>query len=218
MIVPIFPLPNVVLFPKTLLPLHIFEDRYRAMVKSALDGDATIAIVLLREDLPPEPPDKPPVHDIACLGKIETYEELEGGRYNILVSGTRRVRLLWEVESAPYRRAEVEPLDDLRADAPGQETVDRRNRLTALFSRFAELVETGEKQTRRLFPTLDFEALVNTVASTLNFPARHKQLLLETDDILERCDTLLPVLQRQVEALVIVRKFEKIRPQDPGRN
>jgi uncharacterized protein len=218
MIVPIFPLPNVVLFPKTLLPLHIFEERYRAMVKSALGGDAMIAIVLLREDLSPEAPDNPPVHDIACLGKIETYEELEGGRYNILVAGTRRIRLLWEVESAPYRRAEVELLNDLRAEEPGQEFVIRRNRLIALFSRFAELVETGEKESRRLFSTLDFEALVNTIASALSFPARHKQLLLETDDILERCDTLIPLLQRQVEALVIVRRFEKIRPRDPERN
>ena len=218
MIVPIFPLPNVVLFPKTLLPLHIFEERYRAMVESALGGDAMIAIVLLREDVHPEPPDKPPVHDVACLGKIETYEELAGGRYNILVSGTRRIRLLREVESAPYRRAEVELLQDLQAEEPERDLVIRRNRLVALFSRFAELAETGEKQSRRLFATLDFEALVNTVASTLSFPARHKQLLLETDDIVERCDTLLPVLQRQVEAFVIVRKFEKIRPQDPGRN
>ena len=113
MIAPLFPLPNVVLFPKTLVPLHIFEERYRAMVKSALGSDAMIAVVLVREDLPPEPPDKPPVHEIACLGKIETYEELEGGRYNILVAGTRRIRLLREVESAPYRRAEVELLNDL---------------------------------------------------------------------------------------------------------
>jgi hypothetical protein len=207
-----------VLFPKTLVPLHIFEERYRAMVKSALGSDAMIAVVLVREDLPPEPPEKPPVHEIACLGKIETYEELEGGRCNILVAGTRRIRLLREVESAPYRRAEVELLNDLRAEEQGQESVIRRNRLIALFNRFAELVETGGKESRRLFSTLDFEALVNTVASALNIPARHKQLLLETDDILERCDSLMPLLQRQVEALVIVRKFEKIRPQDPGRN
>jgi uncharacterized protein len=217
MIVPIFPLPNVVLFPKTLLPLHIFEERYRAMVKSVLEGDSTIAIVLLRgEDLPSRPAEKPPVHDIACLGRIETYEKLEDGRYNILVSGTRRVRLLWEVESSPYRRAEVEPLEDLYP--ANEELLVRRNRLTALFGRFAELVETSQEQTQHLFSALDFEALVNTVASTLNFSVRHKQLLLETDDVLERCDTLIPVLQRQIEALLVVRRFEKIRPQDPGMN
>ncbi len=98
------------------------------------------------------------------------------------------------------------------------EIIPRRNRLTAMFSRFAELVETSEQQARRLFSTLDFEALVNTVAATLNLPAHQKQLLLETNDVVERCDSLIPVLQRQIEALVLVRKFEKIRPQDPERN
>jgi uncharacterized protein len=216
MIVPIFPLPNVVLFPKTLLPLHIFEERYRAMVKTAVDGDSTIAIVLLRGDLPSKPAGKPPVHDIACLGKIETHEKLEDGRYNILVSGTRRVRLLWEVECSPYRRAEVEPLEDRHAE--GEEIIAQRNRLTALFSRFAELAGTSQEQAQRHFSALDFETLVNTVASTLNFSVRQKQLLLETDDIVERCDTLVPVLQRQIEALALIRGFEKIRPQDPGMN
>ncbi|PYV01114.1 MAG: Lon family ATP-dependent protease, partial [Acidobacteria bacterium] len=83
MIVPIFPLPNVVLFPKTLLPLHIFEDRYRTMTREVIAGDRRLAMVLLREGWESNYYETPAVHDIACLGNIESYEELEDGKYNI---------------------------------------------------------------------------------------------------------------------------------------
>jgi Lon protease-like protein len=110
MIVPVFPLPDVVLFPKTLLPLHIFEDRYRTMTREAIAGDGRIAIALLRDGWEKDYHDNPAIHKVACLGKIETYEELEGGRYNIVLVGIRRVRLVREVQQAPYRRAEIEPI------------------------------------------------------------------------------------------------------------
>ncbi len=74
MIVPIFPLPNVVLFPNTLMPLHIFEERYRTLTREVLAGDGQLAIALLREGWETNYDGNPAVHDVACLGKIETCE------------------------------------------------------------------------------------------------------------------------------------------------
>ena len=218
MIVPIFPLPNVVLFPKTLIPLHVFEERYRTMTREALEGDGRIAIALLRDGWERDYHSHPAVHDIACLGRIETYEELEGGKYNIVLVGVRRVRLLREVQRSPYRRAEVEAIVERTGDEKAAEIVDRRNRLAALFTRFTELMTGGRYHASELVPQLDFEALVNVVASTLNIPSDDKQALLEMNDIVERCDCLLPSLQRHLESLVLIRQFEHIKPEDPNRN
>jgi Lon protease-like protein len=218
MIVPIFPLPNVVLFPKTLMPLHIFEERYRTMTREVLDGDGQIAMVLLREGWETNYDESPAVHDVACLGKIETFDELEGGKYDIVLAGLHRVRLIREIRHSPYRLAEVEHLADLSYDDSSLNVIRRRNHIGGLFTRFTELATGGKYREVELVPQLNFEALVNMVASTLNLPVQEKQFLLEMDDITQRCDILIPVLQRQLETLILVRRFENIKPEDPSRN
>jgi uncharacterized protein len=217
MIVPIFPLPNVVLFPKTFLPLYIFEDRYQAMVRAVLEGDRRIVLVLLREGRE-EHEGKPTVHRIACLGEIATVEELEDGKFNVVLAGLHRVRLLRELESsAPYRVAEVQLIKDEAGDEEAQEIMRRRNRLGAMFTRYMELMNT-KAEPAQLVPRMNFEMLVNTVASTLNVTARDRQALLETNSLLRRCDLLIPVLRRQLQALVLVRRYEGLRPAEPKRN
>ena len=218
MIAPIFPLPNLVFFPKTLLPLHIFEERYRTMTREAIAGEGRIVMVLLREGWEAKYYKNPAVHDVACLGKIETYEELEGGKYNIVLAGESRVRLVREVQHSPYRLAEVEELEEQPCNEEDLNIVRRRNHLGGLFSRFTELATAGKHRAQELVPQLNFEALVNMVASTLNLPAEEKQALLEIDQITERCDSLIPVLQRQLEALILVRSFEHLKPADPSKN
>jgi len=218
MIVPILPLPNVVLFPKTLMPLHIFEERYRTMTREVLAADGQIAMVLLREGWEASYEKNPAVHDVACLGKIETYDELEGGKYDIIMAGLHRVRLIREIRHSPYRLAEVEDLEDLSCDDSSPEVIRRRNHIGGLFTRFTELATGGKHREVELVPQLNFEVLVNMVASTLNLPAQEKQFLLEIDDITQRCDILIPVLQRQLETLILVRRFENIKPEDPSRN
>lgn len=218
MIVPIFPLPNVVLFPKTLLPLHIFEQRYRAMTREALAGDRKIVIVLLKEGWERDAKNDPPVHEIACLGEIESCEELEGGKYDIILSGLRRVRLVREVEHSPYRLAEIELLEDQTCDDRADQVVNRRNHLAGLFCRFTELATSGKHDTAGIMPQLDFEALVNVVATALNLPAEEKQSLLEMDDIIDRCDVLIPAIQSQIEALTLVRAYEHLKPEVPRWN
>jgi len=218
MIVPIFPLPNVVLFPRTRLPLHIFEPRYRSMAREAIAGDRRIAIVLLKEGWESKYNESPPVHEVACLGQIESYEELEDGKYNIVLEGLNRIRLIREVEHSPYRRAEVEAFEESLCDDQSDPVIARRNHLGSLFARYAELAAGGAENRAVASLHLDFESLVNVAATTLNIPAEDRQALLEMDELTSRCDALIPVLQRQLESLMLVRRFEHLKPEEPRWN
>jgi len=123
-----------------------------------------------------------------------------------------------EVQQKPYRLAEVEPVPESRYDKSADEIVLRRNRLGGLFMRYAELASRGKSHLHRSVIQRSFEGLVNLVAVSLNLPAEDKQMLLELDDLADRCDCLIPALQQQLETLVIVRDFEHLKPSDPGRN
>jgi uncharacterized protein len=218
MIVPLFPLPNVVLFPKTPMPLYIFEEKYRTMIRETLAGNGELVIGLLRSGSETAYSNQSSVHDIACLGKIETYEELEDGKYNIVVIGIQRVRILREVQHTPYRMVEVEKLEDDAYDDHAPDVVELQNELGGLFARFTELATGVKQQALDLMPQLDFESLVNMVAMTLNLAIDQKQTLLEINDAPQRADMLLPVLQQQVETLILVRQFEHIKPENPHFN
>ena len=218
MIVPLFPLPNVVLFPKTPLPLYIFEERYRTMVRETLAGNGELVIALLRTGFEPTYAGISAVHEVACLGKIETYEELEDGKYNVVVVGIHRVRIVREVQHSPYRMVEVEKISDTVYDEHASDVVQRHNHLSGLFAKFTELATGVKQRALDLMPQLDFESLVNMVAMTLNLSIEQKQALLEIDEAPLRCDALIPVLQQQLETLVLVRRFEHIKPENPHLN
>jgi len=218
MIVPLFPLPNVVLFPKTPVPLYIFEDRYRTMIRETLAGTGELVIALLRSGSEQSYSSISAVHDIACLGKIETHEELEDGKYNIVVVGLHRVRILREVQHSPYRLVEVERIEEKPYTEHSDEVLDRQNHLGGLFARFTELATGVKQHASELMPQMDFESLVNMVAMTLNLDIEQKQALLELNEAVQRCDILIPVLQNQLETLMLVRRFEHIKPENPHFN
>src|SRR5262249_49092639 len=93
----LFPLANVVLFPRVMLPLHIFEPRYRQMTADALATDRLIAMVLLKDEREEEDEERPALHSVACLGKILIDHRLEDGRYNFLLRGLSLDRILREI-------------------------------------------------------------------------------------------------------------------------
>lgn len=200
------------------MPLYIFEERYRIMVREALAGTGELVIALLRSGAESGYSGISTVHDIACLGKIETYEELEDGKYNIVVIGVHRVRILREVQHSPYRLVEVEKLEDEACNERSSDIIDRHNHLGGLFARFTELATGVKQQALELMPQLDFESLVNMVAMTLNLAIEQKQALLEINDTSRRCDMLIPVLQQQLDTLILVRRFEHIKPENPHLN
>src|SRR5712691_8230083 len=111
-LLPIFPLPNVVLFPNVFLPLHIFEPRYREMVADALTSDRVIGMVLLKPGWEHDYEGRPMVYPIGCIGVMTHAERLADGRSNIVLRGVERFRIIEEDHSRSYRRALVEPIPD----------------------------------------------------------------------------------------------------------
>jgi Lon protease-like protein len=158
------------------------------------------------------------VHPVACLGRIETYEELEDGKYNIVVIGVQRVRIIREVLHTPYQMVEAESIEESEYGAPTEDLMVDHNHLGELFAKFTELATGANQHALDLMPQLDFESLVNMVAMTLNLAIDQKQMLLEIDDPSERCNVLIPILEQQLETLEIVRRFEHLKPENPHFN
>ena len=109
-VVPLFPLPNVVLFPRVVLPLHIFEERYKAMTRHALEGDRRIAMALLRPGWEKTYHDRPAIQPVVCVGSILSHEKLADGKYNFLLQGVSRAKIVAEVGQGPYRLARLRKL------------------------------------------------------------------------------------------------------------
>src|SRR5947207_8575980 len=118
----LFPLPNLVFFPHVMQPLHIFEPRYRQMTADALDGDGLIALAVLQPNWEKHYEGKPAIAPVACLGKITADQRLEDGRYNLLLRGLTRIRVLRELTTAKlYRQAEVAVLKDIEVAKSARE-------------------------------------------------------------------------------------------------
>ena len=186
-LIPLFPLPNVVLFPLMSLPLHVFEPRYRKMVEDALAGHRTIGMVLLRPGWEREYHGRPPVYAHGCAGTITEHEALPEGRFNIVLSGTTRFRILEERPGEPYRLARIEPLAE-RLDGPGEIEAARKDVLAAL-GRASDgpgvLVLQAE-----MAP----DVFINALAQWLDLTALERQSLLECDSVLLRYRRLVEIL------------------------
>lgn len=176
--VPVFPLPNVVLFPHAVVPLHIFELRYRTMIRDALAGERLLAIALLRPGWEGEYHGSPPFHDLACLARVESVEWLPDDCYDLKLLGLARVRLGAAAREFPYRavRATVLPEAPYTEDDPL--VLSERRALTALYRRLAERPDAEV--------TMPFGALVNGVCMTAPLAAEERLELLALDSVVER--------------------------------
>ena len=214
---PIFPLPDTVLFPRTLLPLHIFESRYRQMVADALRGERKIGITLLQPGWEETYYEDPEVFDTGGMGLISECQELDEGKFNILLSGHQRYRIVDFMggDSSPYRMARVLLLDDVIPSSH-----DVREVATELLLLFRELNDekTSPEYDLDVLEQLDFSTLVNSVCSTVNLSVYDKQLLLEMSAVKERAETVLDVLKRQVRRKRLLGRFQHLKPDDPRLN
>jgi Lon protease-like protein len=195
-IIPIFPLPNVVLFPNVFLPLHIFEPRYRQMVEDALNGDRIIGMVLLRPGWEGDYEGRPPVYPIGCAGVVTHAERLADGRYHIVLRGMEKFRIAAEETDHPYRTATVESVPEPPAESVRQEMRGERRRLETL------LVPQPEGQPRdpKVPSSMPDEDLVNALAQYMEFDPVEKQALLERHGLLDRCRSLIELLEMKVLA------------------
>ena len=188
-IIPIFPLPNVVLFPSVFLPLHIFEPRYRQMLADALQGDRIIGMVLLRERDAIE--EAPPVYAVGCAGLVSHSEILQDGRSNIILRGIQRFRIAFEETDHAYRRAHIAPLPEEATDEIREDVRQSRTRLATLLAGRLETT-SGEAMVPN---DMGDEELVNTLAQYLDFEPIEKQALLERDDIASRSRALIDLIE-----------------------
>lgn len=203
--IPIFPLQQVVLFPRVPCPLHIFEPRYRQMTEAALAADGRIGMVAVRPDHLHEMAGDPPIFDVGCEGRIAESQRVEDGRYNLLLIGTHRFRIEAEPPRTAgrlYRVARVRPLQE-RLDEQDAERIGplRRRALELL----ADLVERATGGERRFDPTPfqrdDDIAAVNGLCQMLDLDPLEKQGLLEEPRIAERLDRLVALLEFRMAQL-----------------
>ena len=191
LLLPLFPLPDTVLFPGMPLPLHIFEHRYRKMVEDALGTHRSIGMSLLKPGWEEDYEGRPPIYPIGCSGAIAQHERLEDGRSNIVLRAQSRFRVLEEHEGEPYRLATVETL----SDGPGDnDALDRlRKQVLTTIARAADgpksLVLQGE---------LPHELLVNALSQSLGLSPVEKQSLLNCDTLEARYEQLLEILEFHV--------------------
>jgi Lon protease-like protein len=188
--IPIFPLPDVVLFPHTLLPLHIFEPRYRDMLRDCLAGDRRLAMALLQPGWENDYYGRPPVHAIAGAGEIVQHEELADGRFNILVRGTMRVALTVEVPpEKSYRIAKARPLPDrYPSDGPGS-LAARVDRLKVFYLRIVAEVTKPDADPGRVFGGVkDPGIIVDRIAGAGIGDTEVRQRILEAVDLAARID------------------------------
>lgn len=192
--IPIFPLPNAVLFPNVFLPLHIFEPRYRTMVAEALQGDRIIGMVLLRPGWEANYEGRPAIYPIGCAGLITFAERLADGRYNIVLRGLEKFRVIDEDDSQNYRVARVDSIMESTTDADRAAMRDARRRLEALLVPQPE----GRGAEPKVPPSMPDEDLVNALAQYLELEPVEKQALLERDTLLSRCRSLIELLEMKV--------------------
>jgi Lon protease-like protein len=189
--IPIFPLPNAVLFPNVFMPLHIFEPRYRAMVSDALAGDRIIGMVLLRAGFERDYEGRPAIFPIGCAGVVTHSEPLPDGRFNIVLKGIEKFRVTSEDASKPYRLAAIDSLPELVPDSERNELRHLRLRLEARLAAAVER-EGGDPKFPRAVADED---LVNALAQYMGLEPLERQALLERDGVLARCQGLIELLE-----------------------
>ena len=213
-LLPLFPLPTVVLFPNVFLPLHIFEPRYREMVADSVQSDRLIGMVLLRPGWERDYEGRPPVYPTGCSGLITHVEPLADGRYNIVLRGIERFRILEEDHHRGYRRAAVEGVAERGLAADDRAAIKRqRSKLEGLLApsvessfrhaqaglRQAQAAPSGPRATdRKIPPAMPDEDLVNALAQYLDLEPLEKQALLEQQNLRARAESLVELLEMKI--------------------
>ena len=219
---PLFPLPGCVFFPHTLLPLHIFEDRYRAMTRDALgagdydelyepgsgDGERLIAMARLREgvdtdlahgDGPLGEQSRPPVHDTVCLGKIVAEQRLPDGRWHLVLRGVVRAAIRGEkLTAGGYRMAALAPLPDVSGPRPDLDRPRRVRQMTDAFAGLFPEVDLHQILAKAFGRCVTPGMICDVVASVLSLSPDESQELLDQTDPDVRTDVVLRHLRRHL--------------------
>ncbi len=187
----IFPLPGALLFPGMHLPLHVFEPRYKALVSDAMARDRQIAMIQPRRPEQGGTSEKPPLYQVGCVGHIAQFEALDDGRYNLLLEGKSRFRLIRELDvTTPFRQIEAELIEEPEDESFGiadRASLERESRRFADSQGYA--VDWGS------VTQLDDVALVNGIAQIAPFDAAAKQALMEATSLSARAELIVQLMQ-----------------------
>jgi Lon protease-like protein len=199
----IFPLPNLVLFPHVMQPMHIFEPRYRDMFEDALAGDRLVVMALLAPGWERDYEGRPPFYPAGCLGRIVTYCRLADGTYNMLLLGLRRVKLIHEL---PFRRlfreARVEIHEDIYPPRKTEHYNLLRTRLRKAFLRILPFLPEAQEQLDQLLDAdVPLGMLADIIGYMLDIDLEKKQSLLTEIDVYRRSELLLKYLAAATEEL-----------------
>lgn len=190
--VSIFPLPNVVFFPKIYLPLHIFEPRYRAMIADVVGEGGCVGMVLLQKGGEQDYYGNPPIYGMGCVGRLVSVERLPDGRYNIVLQGLYRCKIREEFYDKSYRQASVIPVPCRFSGALGRRV---RSELLRILNMYLATHETDQVWKGFLDSDVKDEVLINSLSAYLDFSPAEKQFLLESDSLLQRARRLMDLIQ-----------------------
>jgi Lon protease-like protein len=198
--VPLFPLPDVVLFPRAILPLHIFEDRYKLMTAAALAGQRRIAVALLKPGWEKNYYSTPAIEPVVCVGRILASEQLVDGKYNLLLQGEMRATIVREDCAQPFRSAQVQPM--CQPAVLEIDLLNQRQRLTEMFRTGPmSTTLTGSQLRRMLSGPLSTSEIADLIAFNVLEDAPLKQSLLAELDVQRRVERLLSALEMALPAM-----------------
>jgi len=212
-LLPLFPLPNMVFFPNTRVPLHVFEPRYRQMITDALEADLRVGIVLLRPGWEADYFGAPAIHLCGTVGTIEQAVPLDDGRFNILLRGDVRFRVVGEVSTMPYRTARV--IAQPEAQRSVDEQYAQREWLADLSRQYLRYLP--EQAAVPEIDTVGLDALTNALIMSLNLEVEEKQRLLEIDDMIARAEQVGSELTSRIESLQFLAPYRR-GGNDPAHN
>lgn len=193
----LFPLPNLVLFPHILQPLHIFEQRFRDLFDDAIETDELIAMAHLLPGWEADYEGDPPVFPIACLGRITSYKRLPDGRCNLLLRGVRRIRLCEEFDNGKtFREADAELLEDYYSDGGAERRVRLEEELVSAFAASCPDLEEVQQHLDELRSEgICLGMLTDILGYALDLDLAVKDELLGELDVVRRAEILLAQLK-----------------------
>ncbi len=209
-VIPLFPLPTTVFYPNTDLPLHIFEPRYRSMVADALEGEKFIGMILLKPGWEKDYQNAPDIQAIGCVGKIERHVQLPEGKYNILLSGLHRFRILHEIEGKLYRQARVELLKEINDCDLTEGPVSIKDQIIKSIKQYLDNIPGGDK----IEQALDLETcntlsqLVDRIAYHFDLAPGKMQEFLEEQNVEKRAETLQSLIELKIRLARISHKIK----------
>ena len=209
-VIPLFPLPTTVFYPNTSLPLHIFEPRYRSMVADTLNGKGEIGMILLRPGWESDYQGNPEITTVGCLGKIEHHSELPEGKYNILLSGLYRFRILNEIKGKIYRQAQVEFLKEINDKDLTSEPSPAKEKLMRVLRLYLKNLPDGAK----IEQALDMEnccklaEFVDKLTHHFDLPVNKMQEFLEQQDVQKRADSLHSLIEFKNQLIQISKNMK----------